>query len=575
MSIILDKVNKINEVLDIIPCSSARNLCKSIERRELDSRFYLGIIGEFKRGKSTMINSLIGRDILPSDILPTTVMLNILEYSEKEYIEIVYNDGSISERKNLSKENLEVFTAQSEEDIDCIDHIKIGLNCELLKLGMVIIDTPGVNDVSQSRIEITKNILPNCDAAVFLLDAASPLTKSEAEFLETKILTYKLNSLMFIISKCDRLYEDELEEALEGAEDRIQRILNFNAPLMEYSSKKVIDYENKNDGVQHQYKEKLLRYIEELRNKSIDMKNEAQINNLKLAASLTLKEVEKQIKLNSLDKSKLQEAKTKAVALCKQSDVKFKQFILSGEYVGRSTLHDMFNKSFDIFINKLINECIDSIRVENNVRNYYIKVMPVVLERNIRKFGEEKGSEIHIYLSKVTEHMCREYSINFQKPIVEELKNIGIEMPVWQMESGETEEKNTYVKSLLPITVGALIGMIFMPGIGNIIGGACGQIISVNHREKENEELRRKLITEIPVHIKNSLEDYRTLVNESIDKCFDKLFNNFEVMNIENQNDLKAKFKISEVNMNKNELDNNTKTLENIELRLNEIIMEL
>ena len=569
MGTILDKVNKITEILDIIPCSSAKNLCKSIARRELDNRFYLGIVGEFKRGKSTMINSLIGRDLLPNDILPTTATINTLEYSEEEYMEVVYNDGSISERKNLSKENLEVFTAQSEADIDCIDHIKIGLNCEILKSGMVIIDTPGVNDVSQSRIEVTKNILPNCDAAVFLLDVASPLTKSEAEFLETKILTYKLNSLMFVISKCDRLDEDELEESLEGAESRIQKILQFNVPLMEYSSKEVIKSEN--NGIQHQYKKKLLGYIEELRRKSSDIKNEAQINNLKLA----LKEVEKQIELNSLDIEKLKEAKTKAIALCKQSDVKFKQFILSGEYVGRSTLHDMFNKSFNIFIEKLINDCTDSIRMENNVRNYYTKVMPVVLERNVRKFSEEKGREIHMYLSKITEHMCREYNINFQAPIASELKNIGIEMPAWKMESGEAEKENTYVKNLLPITVGSLIGMIFMPGIGTIIGGACGQVLSINNREKENEKLRAELIREMPGYIKTSLEDYRMLVNDSIDKCFDKLFNNFEVMNTENQEDLKAKFKISEVNISKNELDNNAETLQKIKSRLNEMIIEL
>lgn len=572
MNKILDKVNVIEEMLETVPCNGANILCKSIMRKEKDKRFYLAFVGEFKRGKSTMINSLIGQDLLPSDILPTTATINILEYSEEEYAEVIYNNGQ-KENLKLTKENLEKFTAQNEVESDEIDYIRIGLNCDILKDGMVIIDTPGVNDISMSRVEVTKNILPNCDAAIFLLDAAAPLTKTEADFLQTKILTYKLESLLFIISKCDRLDEDELEESLEGASSRIKQVLNYDAPLMEYSSRKVIKAGA--EGITHDYKTKVLEYIIELKRKSEETKNTTINENLKLAINLIFSEIEKQESINNLSITQLEDAQSRVLTIAKSNEVKFKQLILSGEYVGRKSLHDMFNASFDNFLNKLSQDCIDSLRLNNNVRNYYDKIMPIMIEKQLRKFGEEKGREIHIYLSKITEHMTKEYNKNFKIPIMQELQQIGIDIPNWQLEYNSEENVQPFVKTLLPITIGSVIGMIFMPGIGTILGGTIGQIISMNKREKENEELRKQLIEEMPNYLSESLEEYRNLVNESIDKCFDKLFENVNLMNEENNKELVIKFNLNKNEEVSNKLENNKDKLDNMKIQLNHMLSYL
>lgn len=572
MNEILDKINIIEKALEMVPCNAANVLCKSITRKELDNRFYLAVVGEFKRGKSTMINSLIGQDILPSDILPTTATINILEYSEEEFAEIKYTDGR-KEQLELTKENLDKFTAQEGVKAEEIDYISIGVKSDILKGGIVIIDTPGVNDISQSRVEVTKNILPNCDAAIFLLDAASPLTRTEAQFLETKILTYKLESLLFIISKSDRLDEDELEESLEGASSRIKEVLEYEAPLMAYSSREVMRSEEK--GSTHEYKTKLIDYISELRKKSEETRNNTIKENLRLAISLLLSEIEKQISINNLSIQQLEEAQRKVLTLAKSNEVKFKQFILSGEYVGRTTLHDMFNASFDNFLNNLSQDCIDDIRLSNNVRDYYDKIMPVMIEKKLRRFGEQKGKEIHMYLSKITEHMTKEYNKNFHIPILQELQGIGVEIPNWQLEYNSNENVQPFVKNLFPITIGSIIGFIFMPGIGTLLGGAAGQIISMSKREKENEELRKTLIEEIPNYISTSLEEYRNLVHESIDKCFDKLFDNITLMNEENNKELSMKFSLNEDEENSIKLESNKCKLNNMKMQLNDMLSAL
>ncbi|SFC29151.1 dynamin family protein [Clostridium uliginosum] len=565
MSSIYEKVLVLQQVLKQVPCNAAERLCKSIIRKEQDNRFYLAFVGEFKRGKSTMINSILGQDLLPSDILPTTATINVLEYSYEEYCEVIFTDRE-SERYELTKENLEKFTAESSIDTDNISHIKIGICNELLKTGMVIIDTPGVNDISKSRVEVTKNILPSCDAAIFLLDAASPLTKSESEFLETKILTYKLQALMFIISKADRLDEDELEESIEGAKSRINKVLGYNAPIMPYSSRKV--FKSEREGVINSYKTNLLDYINELRYDAENLKEYSEKENLKYAVKLVIDEIGNIQSINALDREKLQQAQTKVLAMCKQNEVKFDQLILSGEYVGRTTLHEIFDKSFEVFLKNLTKDCIDALRIDNNVKNYYERIMPVVIEKQLRRFGEEKAREIYMYLSKITNHIVNEYNKNFKIPIMEELKFEGVEIPEWQLDYKPSEDLNPFVKNMLPITIGSVIGMIFMPGIGTILGGAAGQIISVSKREKENEQLRAELIGKMPDYLKETLGQYSQGVHESIDKCFDKLFENVRIMNENNNSELNLKLNIEPQENNDMQLKNKNEKLEQLKTEL-------
>ena len=114
MNDILGVTEKIQELLEKIPCSMAENLCDSIESTYKDNKFYLGVVGEFKRGKSTMINSLIDEDLLPTDILPTTATINVIEYSDKRNAFIYWNNGKVEEIE-ATKESLFRFTSEGTE----------------------------------------------------------------------------------------------------------------------------------------------------------------------------------------------------------------------------------------------------------------------------------------------------------------------------------------------------------------------------------------------------------------------------------------------------------------------------
>lgn len=569
MDSIIKVAEEVNNISKKIECSISEKLGQSVIAAYKTDQFHLAVVGEFKRGKSTMVNSLLGVDLLPSDILPTTAVINIIEYSKQECCEVVWKDGQ-REVWPLCRESLSRFSVEGDINSEDVKYVVIKLTSKLLENGLVIIDTPGVNDISKSRVEVTKDILPNCDAAIFLLDAASPLTKSEADFLSTKLLTYKLNSLLFVISKSDRLDEDELEESLEGALQRIKEVLNFGAELMPYSSREVSIAESK--GIEHEYKKKLLEQIERLRKKSNEDKDERQIEKLKLAIHILLKEIASLEAMHELNEEKLEQLRNKVENRLKEDEVKFNNFMSSLEFVGRKTLIKMFEASFSRFLNNMIYEFIDQLRLEQNVEKYWQQVLPVQIERNLRRFTEDKSREIQIYLKKLVQHIGVEYNKNFQLTLALDMKEVGVNIPTWNLEVSDNNKVSSIVEATLPITVGAIAGSLFMPGIGTAIGSAGGQILGSILRDKKNEDLRGELINKLPMYLESTLYNYSSNVYNMLNSYFDKLNINLSDIHEQNnrQNVLRLKGRINEnevmdIDKKKQELSDIKTNIENLE----------
>src|SRR4029078_10659829 len=98
-----------------------------------------------------------------------------------------------------------------------IHHVEITHPSPLLANRLTIVDTPGVNDINEQRVEITYGYLPRADASVFLLDATQILSARERMFLEEGIRRSTRERLLFVVAKADLLDEKELEEALAFA----------------------------------------------------------------------------------------------------------------------------------------------------------------------------------------------------------------------------------------------------------------------------------------------------------------------------------------------------------------------
>lgn len=188
-----------------------------------NNQYTIVVVGEFKRGKSTFINALLGDSLLPMDILPETATINAVSYSDSPVLTVVHNDGH-EEIGEPTYDYLKQFSARQKVDkASDVKYIKLGYPLEMLKNNVVLVDTPGVSDINEQRSEVTYGFIPKANAVIFLLDSRSPLKRTEKEFIEEKLLKLGVNNIMFIANNYDAVDDDEEEDFLD---DLHQRLMN-------------------------------------------------------------------------------------------------------------------------------------------------------------------------------------------------------------------------------------------------------------------------------------------------------------------------------------------------------------
>ena len=184
-------------------------------------RFHLVVLGEFNHGKSTFVNALLGQDVLPTGITPTTASIN----------HVVHADTPRAHVKLLSGEQTPIDPSQLKEWVTVtggragdVAFVELGYPSDMLKNNVVLVDTPGVNDLNEQRAEVTYGYVPRADAVVFLLDAGQALKDSEREFLRSRVLESARDRLIFVLGKMDMLSPDERQAVLEYVKKGLAQI---------------------------------------------------------------------------------------------------------------------------------------------------------------------------------------------------------------------------------------------------------------------------------------------------------------------------------------------------------------
>ena len=183
------------------------------------NRFNLVVLGAFKRGKSTLINALLGKPVLPTAIVPLTSVVTILSYGEQLGIEVFFTNG---ERREISPEELVDYITEkgNPRNKKGVHEVKISYPSPYLRDGVRIIDTPGVGSVYEHNTDVALNFLPRVDAGVFVVTVDPPLSAAEHEFL--KDIREYVHKLFFVLNKIDYVAEAEHQEALEFTSQVLQ-----------------------------------------------------------------------------------------------------------------------------------------------------------------------------------------------------------------------------------------------------------------------------------------------------------------------------------------------------------------
>ena len=130
-----------------------------------NNEYYLPIIGQFSAGKSHLINKLLGQVILPVKSIETTAYITYIKYGENG-AELLFKDGTI-EKINL-EELVSLDQQESESRTNSIESIHVSLIHPMLKNGLVLLDTPGVNTLINKHVSLTESVLDQSQYIIYV-----------------------------------------------------------------------------------------------------------------------------------------------------------------------------------------------------------------------------------------------------------------------------------------------------------------------------------------------------------------------------------------------------------------------
>ena len=170
------------------------------------------VAGEAKRGKSTLVNALLGRDLLPSGVTPLTAVTTTVRYGDDERAEVRFLDGHEEKYPLAALPDL-VTERGNPGNRRRIAGVTVYVTAPVLEGGVELVDTPGTGSVFEWDTEAAHEALESMDTAVFVLAADPPVSASERDLLG-RVAGLSVTTFA-VLNKADHLDGPGLAEAVE------------------------------------------------------------------------------------------------------------------------------------------------------------------------------------------------------------------------------------------------------------------------------------------------------------------------------------------------------------------------
>ncbi|WP_428025245.1 dynamin family protein [Arcobacter sp.] len=255
----VDFENLISELQEIFKSEEFKDELTNTKEYLENQKFSIGITGVMNAGKSTMLNALMGEEILGSAVVPETANLTIVKHGKPEAKVFYWNkqewnrieqagnqldsikefiketkkvfgddldkyilDDSYSE--NVDIKNLAAYTSAEASGKKCnlVKYVELKSNLKFLEDGIEIVDTPGLDDPVIQREEITKEYLNQCDLMLHLMNVSQSATLKDVEFIIDALLYQNVTKLLIVITRADTVTKEQLEEVINYTKTSIE-----------------------------------------------------------------------------------------------------------------------------------------------------------------------------------------------------------------------------------------------------------------------------------------------------------------------------------------------------------------
>ncbi len=406
--------------------------CEELREKVQTNTFNLVVVGQFKRGKTSLINALLGAEILPVAVVPLTSIVTIMTYGEALRIKVYFNDGRVTE---IRPESLPEYVTEkgNPKNIKDVKEVVITYPSPYLKDGVRLIDTPGVGSIYQHNTDVAYQYLPKSDAALFLLSVDQPVSKAELDFLKD-VKEYS-DRIFFLLNKADYLTEKDLNESIEFSKNVIKEAMGIDVKIFPVSARLAL--EGKKTGSEELLMKSMLPQFSEVLNMFL-MEEKGKIliisvaNNLLRILSQARFELELELKSLTapleelMTKIKTFEDKKREVLLEKNDF----ELLLEGET--KKLLRNILDEDLERFKKELVSQ------VSGNLENFFnenrslsLKELHRAMEQQVIKEVKEAFNAWRIVederLAKAFESICKRFILKIQD-IVDELLRFSSEL---------------------------------------------------------------------------------------------------------------------------------------------------
>jgi len=213
---------------------------RSVAERVSEGRFYVACIGQFKRGKSSILNALVGSSVLPTGVVPVTAVPTIVRYGSQAAARVRYAAGGWTE---IPVQTVDAYVSEEKnpENAKHVAALEVFVPSPLLATGMCFVDTPGLGSVFTGNTATTQAFIPHIDAALVVIGADPPLAGEELALVGA--VACHVHDLIIALNKADRTTDTERAVAMAFAQRQLEKRLQHPVePFFEVSAAEQLEH---------------------------------------------------------------------------------------------------------------------------------------------------------------------------------------------------------------------------------------------------------------------------------------------------------------------------------------------
>jgi GTP-binding protein EngB required for normal cell division len=203
-------------------------------RHQLNGSEKIGVavFGRFKAGKSSFLNHLTGRAVLPIGVVPLTAVITRLRFGPMEQAEVRFLDGTA---KTIPLDDIGLYVAENEnpDNTKHVASVEVALPALKPLAPLEFVDTPGLGSAFTHNTEAALRWLPNVGAALVAVSSDAPLSERDLALLEE--LRRHTPKIVLLLTKADLLTEPERAEVLAFVRQQLRRKWETELPVFLYS----------------------------------------------------------------------------------------------------------------------------------------------------------------------------------------------------------------------------------------------------------------------------------------------------------------------------------------------------